>query len=201
MPRTCSAPHLGRWLRQGQERGKGADDGDTHGVAARDDAACEHAPSTLRITDTVTLRIGVDGFGKFNSAIQNAPRDRLRQQHGAGLAKGSSSGAVRDIGPVLEKGPARAVLMHNGEPTFETKEISPRLVSLASEAGERFRALARARHGFFARKRRVADAAPNIDRHDLERRWTQEARDKCLEGISNRFDLRPAGATDRDNQP
>jgi len=167
-PSGLSGSELRQRCGDAEQPGEGADCGKTKCVLTRDEIVGENAPSALRVADAVGARKRVDGNRQLHALVDYLRHERLRQQDAAGTAEGGVAAPVGRVNPILEKHPPRGVFVNHVEPPFEPDEIFPRLVFLASDADHGVGALARAGHGFGARKRRVIHAARCVDGANFE---------------------------------
>jgi hypothetical protein len=165
------------------------DDGDAKSFLPRDEAARQHSPRSLRVANSVSSSISVNGLGKLNAAIQNLRRERLWEKYSTGLAVSLATRAVGDKRPVLQKDPSspafafdftgsvnwrvvpsRATFVNNLESTFKSDEIAPAVDLIGGQSLERFGPAARPGHQFGAARWRVGDSTQYIDADNLEPR-------------------------------
>ena len=158
------------------------DDGDTKSFLARDQVTRQNAPGTLRVANSASACVRVDGHGKLDPLVENVAGQNLGKKYASRLAVGLAPRAIGNKSPALKKYPAPAfplqnfrgsteeflIFAHDLETAFKPHEIAPGFSALTRQALQGFGAPTSSGHEFGAAFGGVPYTAGHVDADNLE---------------------------------
>ena len=109
----------------------------------------------MRIANSLLSGHGIHGCTQFHTVIEHLRSESIRHFNPCGTPERSNARAVDDVRPAFEKYDPpftagvpieQAIFRYDVETPFQTHEVTPRLVALATESTQCFRAVERTSH-------------------------------------------------------
>src|SRR5579859_3087008 len=197
------------------KRSKSDDHRNAKSLCTMDQAARQHAPSTLRVANPHRASKAIDGDGKFHATVQNFPRQSIWNLDATGTPVMPMK-PVRNVGPALQQHAASASLLDDVQAAFEPDKIVKRLLARrlmarsairrrlvardllpGSETRHLLSALPRTLHQFQPIRRRMPHAAGNLDTNHFKFRTGSKHRAEIPQRFLHRQKFRLASAAHR----
>src|SRR6266478_2997170 len=179
------------------ERREGRDHCQAERLLARNQVVGQDAPGALSVANADRACVVINCNGKLRASGQNFFRKRFWDFYAAGGAE-MSAHAVGDVSPAFEEDSAGAIFDGDVQAAFKPDAVVCTFARVGEQFVQRFRALPRSLHQFFAGRWRVADAALNFVAQNFERRDWRKFVGKAGGSFLNCLKFGPPGAPDGD---